>query len=147
LSREAKRSISRRVTDGAKREPPAETTRIADSNCSSGASFSRNPLAPTRSAANTYSSRSKVVSTSTRGASARSEICRVASMPSTRGMRTSINTTSGFSVRAVATASIPSPASPTTSSSGSDPRIILKPERTSRWSSAIRTRITAAAAL
>ena len=65
----AKRSISRRVTAGAKSEPPSATTRIAARSCASGASLSRKPLAPARSAAKTYSSRSKVVRTSTRGGS------------------------------------------------------------------------------
>ena len=43
-------SISRRVTDGANNEPPSATTRIAVISRSSGASLSRNPLAPARSA-------------------------------------------------------------------------------------------------
>ena len=67
--RSAKRSISRRVTAGANSEPPSAMTWIAARSCASGASLSRKPLAPARRAANTYSSRSKVVSTSTRGGS------------------------------------------------------------------------------
>ena len=55
-------------------------------------------------------------------------------------MRMSISTTSGFSRRASSTASTPSAASPMTSRSSSASRIILKPARTSAWSSAIRTR-------
>src|SRR5215211_5054921 len=52
---------------------------------------------------------------------------RVASIPSTSGMRTSIRTTSGRKRRASATASRPSAASPTTSMSSSASRIMRKP--------------------
>ena len=45
----------------------AATTRMAASSSSGGASLSMNPLAPTRSAPKTYSSRSNVVRISTRG--------------------------------------------------------------------------------
>ena len=43
-------AMSRRVTDGANSDPPSATTRIAATSCSSGASLSRKPLAPARSA-------------------------------------------------------------------------------------------------
>ncbi len=43
-------------------------------------------------------------------------ICRVASMPSSSGIRTSMSTTSGLVLRVTATAAVPVPASPTTSS-------------------------------
>src|SRR6266853_629504 len=66
---------------------------------------------------------------------------RVASMPSTPGMRMSIRTTSGCSVRTASIAVGPSAASPTTSRSGWASRIIRKPARTSAWSSTMRTRI------
>src|SRR6266508_3068177 len=46
----AKRSIRRRVTAGAKSEPPAATMRMPARSCSSGASLSKKPLAPARSA-------------------------------------------------------------------------------------------------
>ena len=140
----AKRSISRGVTAGEKSAPPPAATRIAARSCSSGASLSRNPLAPARSASNTYSSRSKVVSTRTRGAARRrAMIRRVASMPSTLGMRTSMSTTSGCSSRASATgldavgrlADDLDARRRSAGSSGS-------PTRTSVWSSARRTRIT-----
>ena len=65
---------------------------------------------------------------------------RVASMPSSSGMRMSMSTTSGSSALAIVTASAPSEASPTTSRSSSASRIILNPARTSAWSSAIRMR-------
>ena len=66
-----------------------------------GVSLSRKPLAPARSASKTYSSRSNVVTTRTRGApSPEARIRRVASMPSSTGMRTSISTTSGRSAAA-----------------------------------------------
>src|SRR5689334_19163537 len=67
-------------------------------------------------------------------------IRRVASMPSSSGMRMSMRTTSGSRRPAMATASPPSEASPTTSRSSSASRIILNPARTSAWSSAIRMR-------
>src|ERR1700694_5625259 len=66
---------------------------------------------------------------------------RVASIPSTPGMRMSIRTTSGSSVRTASIAADPSPASPTTSRSGWASRIIRKPARISAWSSTMRTRI------
>src|ERR1700694_5969702 len=66
---------------------------------------------------------------------------RVASMPSTPGIRTSIRTTSGRSVRTASIAADPSPASPTTSRSGCASRIMRKPARTKAWSSTIKTRI------
>ena len=66
---------------------------------------------------------------------------RVASIPFSLGMRTSISTTSGAVSPARSTASSPSPASPTTSRSGSALRISRKPALTSAWSSASRTRI------
>ena len=46
----AKRSIRRLVTAGAKRDAPSATILIPDTSCSSGASLSRKPLAPARSA-------------------------------------------------------------------------------------------------
>lgn len=51
----------------------------------------------------------------------------VASMPSMRGMRMSMSTTSGRSCRARSTASQPSPASPTTVNSPVDSRISRNP--------------------
>src|ERR1700730_4749824 len=66
---------------------------------------------------------------------------RVASMPSTPGIRMSIRTTSGSSVRTASIAADPSPASPTTSRSGWASRIIRNPARISAWSSTMRTRI------
>src|SRR4051794_26098437 len=65
---------------------------------------------------------------------------RVASMPSSSGMRMSMSTTSGSRSSAIVTAWAPSEASPTTSRSSSASRIILNPARTSAWSSAIRMR-------
>ncbi len=58
-------------------------------------SLSRKPLAPARSAAKTYSSRSNVVRISVCTPQASAVIWRVASMPSMTGIRTSISTTSG----------------------------------------------------
>ena len=83
-------------------------------------SLSRKPDAPARSAPNTYSSSSNVVSTTMRvpAARGRAVIRRVASRPSMRGIRMSISTTSGRARRASSTASAPSAASPTTSMSG-----------------------------
>src|ERR1035437_1234114 len=66
---------------------------------------------------------------------------RVASMPFSSGMLTSITTTSGRSCSARSTASRPLAASPTISMSASAARIILKPWRTTAWSSARRMRM------
>ena len=103
------------------------------------ASLSRKPLAPARSAAWAYSSRSKVVRISTRLVSPCSTISRVASMPSMPGIRTSISTTSGASRRVSSSASRPSAASPTTDRSSCDSSTIRNPIRSSGWSSASST--------
>ena len=58
-------------------------------------------------------------------------ICRVASIPSSTGMRMSISTTSGLSRLASRTASSPSAASPMTVASGSPSRILRNLTRTS----------------
>src|SRR5215472_676714 len=60
--RRAKSAINRRVTDGASSASPVATTRTAWTSSAAGASLSRKPLAPARSASYTYSSRSNVVS-------------------------------------------------------------------------------------
>ena len=98
------------VTVGASSASPAAMTRTASNSRSAVTSLSRNPLAPTRSASKTYSSRSKVVRISTRGAWSSSVSCRGASMPSVPGIRMSIRTTSGLRSRQVRTASAPSAA-------------------------------------
>src|SRR3989442_11164681 len=74
----------------------------------------------------------------TRGIS--SLIARVATRPSTSGIRMSISTRSGCSWRDSSTASRPVAASPTTSRSGSGSSIVLSPSRASSWSSAMMTR-------
>ena len=81
-ARRTNASMTRRVTPGASSDSPAATTRIAAASSSAGASLSRKPEAPARSASKTYSSRSKVVSTSTRVGTRASTSCRVAAMPS-----------------------------------------------------------------
>src|ERR1700722_9043989 len=63
---------------------------------------------------------------------------RVASIPFSSGMATSITTTSGCSCSASSTASRPLPASPTICISGCVSRIKRKPLRTMAWSSARR---------
>ena len=62
-------------------------------------------------------------------------------MPLWPGMTTSMRTTSGFCSRASNTASLTSPASPTTSMSCSASSSRRRPARTTAWSSTIRTRI------
>src|SRR5688572_18771199 len=66
---------------------------------------------------------------------------RVASMPLSSGIATSMTTTSGFSCSVMVTASRPLPASPTISMSAWAPRIIRKPWRTTAWSSANKIRV------
>ena len=68
-------------------------------------------------------------------------ICRVASMPSSTGMRTSISSTSGLADRATATASAPLAASPTTARPGVAATMPQNPTRTRAWSSATATEI------
>ena len=76
-----------------------------------------------------------------------SRMVRVASMPLTRGIRTSISTTSGANSSDLVIASSPSSASATTSMPSSDSRTMLRPRRNSAWSSAIRTRIGSSSTL
>ena len=106
--------ISRRVTVGDSIDAPEATTRTAWTSSRGGVSFSRNPAAPAWRAPNTWSSRSKVVSTMTEGAGSRARMAAVAAIPSSRGMRTSISTTSGAQRRTASAAPAPSSASPTT---------------------------------
>ena len=61
--------MSRRVTLGESSASPAATARTARSSSVGSVSFTRNPLAPLRSASNTYSSSSNVVRITTRTAS------------------------------------------------------------------------------
>src|SRR3984957_20274631 len=133
--------MSRRVTLGARSASPAATTRIAFSSSSSGRLLSAKPLAPARSASKTYSSRSKVVRMSTRAppGPGAEVICRVASIPSITGIRTSITTTSGARLPASSTACLPSAASPTTCRSFSASISEENAVRSKAWSSTIRT--------
>jgi hypothetical protein len=71
-------------------------------------------------------------------------IRRVAAMPSRRGMRTSMITTSGSRSRHRSTAAAPSAASPTTAKSGWVSSIAPKAERTTSWSSTTTMRISGA---
>jgi hypothetical protein len=135
--------ISRLVTPGASRASPEATTRTPSNSRSAVTSLSRKPLAPARSASNTYSSRSNVVKISTRGAwPPSSASCRVASMPSVPGILTSISTTSGRADRQTRTASAPSAAVPSTVKSGWVSSSAAKPARTTSWSSATTIPIT-----
>src|SRR5262245_42383950 len=69
-------------------------------------------------------------------------ISLVAAIPSSSGIATSITTTSGLSCAAIVTASRPLLASPTTVMSRAVPSTARKPARTTRWSSANKTRIS-----
>jgi hypothetical protein len=64
-------------------------------------------------------------------------------MPSSTGIRMSINVTSGSSRLTSSTAASPSAASPTTSMSGSVDSSEVNPARTIPWSSTMTTRIGA----
>ena len=125
-----KSAISRLVTDGASSASPAATTLTACTSSAAGASLSRKPLAPARSAWYTYSSRSNVVSMSIRGPPSPLSSSRVAASPSMTGIRTSISTTSGVARRAIFTASAPSAASPATTIPGWAASSAPKPSRT-----------------
>ena len=67
-----------------------------------------------------------------------------ASSPLRLGMRTSSSTTSGTVSWASSMALLPSPASPTTSMSGSTPSSMVSPRRNSSWSSTTTTRTDSA---
>ena len=86
---------------GAKSASPQPTAATAASSRSGPESLSRKPDAPARSAPYTYSSRSNVVSTRTRGAgsAACSRIFAVAVMPFMPGILMSIKMTSGRAAR------------------------------------------------
>src|SRR5690625_2678792 len=138
----AKRSNIRLVMLGASMALPSWTVRTAEIRSRGGVSLSKKPTAPARSAACTYSSRSKVVSRTTRGASGNAVSRLAAVIPSVPGMRMSSRITSGDSSSASRTASSPSSPSPTTSMSGAASRIMRNPDLT-RVSSSIRSvRIT-----
>src|SRR5262245_21499919 len=62
-------------------------------------------------------------------------------MPSVPGIRRSNSTTSGRYASAIETAASPSPASPTSSNSGSASNMPRSPSRTTGWSSTISRRI------
>ena len=64
----ANASMRRRVTLGERSASPAATARTARSSSTGSVSFTRKPLAPARSASNTYSSSSNVVRITTRTA-------------------------------------------------------------------------------
>ncbi len=99
------------------------------------------PRAPARIAANTVSSSSCIVRTRTATCGAPSTSRRVASIPSSPGMLTSISTTSGWVVPARRIASSPVVASPASSMSGAVPSSDRRPDRNEAWSSATRTRM------
>ena len=109
---------------------PLAAAWIAWVRSSGPASLSRKPRAPALSAPWTYSSRSKVVITTTAIGSSTSgpASARVASSPLSSGMRMSNRHTSGRSARARRTASRPSRASAITSIPGWASRIIRSPD-------------------
>ena len=106
----AKRSSSsRRVTEGARRASPAATTRMASMRSSGGTSFRRKPLAPARERFDHVLVEVEGREDQDPEAVGRAGLParrRVASTPSTRGIRMSIRTTSGRSRRASLTASL-----------------------------------------
>ena len=96
LSRPAKRSISRRVTAGAKREPPSATTLDRREQLRLGRVLEQEAARAGAERRRTRTRRGRRSSARARAAARpATTICRVASIPSTRGMRTSISTTSG----------------------------------------------------
>ena len=135
-----KYAVSRRATPGPKIASPAATALTARSSSARWAPLSRYPRAPARTAANTVSSSSCIVSTSTATCGAASTMRRVASTPSMPGMLMSISTTSGWSERAAATAASPESASPTTTTSLAVSSSARSPARNAGWSSATSTR-------
>ena len=124
------------------------TTRSACSSSAGWVSFSRNPLAPARSARKMYSSSPKLVRITTRTPASRSSatICLVASRPSSTGIWMSTSAMSGRCSAASATACCPSAASATTSMSSSASSSDRMPLRISAWSSASRILIMTAPA-
>jgi hypothetical protein len=83
----------------------------------------------------------KEVSTTTCTAGSWATMWRVASTPPIRGIDRSISTTWGLSFLASATASRPSEAVPTTSTSSTTSSSDWSPASSSRWSSTSSTRI------
>ena len=103
------------VTLGDRIGSPSTTRCTASTIVAGGVSLRRKPLAPSRSAATTYSSASNVVSTITAGPSSAAASCLVASIPSIFGIRMSMSTTSGRSRPISSSPAAPSPAWPTMS--------------------------------
>ena len=137
--------ITRFVIAGESSASPAATVRTAAISCSGGSSLRTNPLAPALSASYTYSSSPNVVRMRIRALGSAAMTRRVASRPSSSGIRISINTTSARAWRASRTACLPVAASATTARSGALCTIIRSPARTSSWSwgSSTRTAVMA----
>ena len=131
--RDAKDSMTRRVTDGDNNDSPAATSRIARNMSAGSVSLIRKPAAPACRASKTYSSSSKVVSMITRtpARDGSPTIIRNAAIPSSCGIRMSIKITSGRVRRASSTACRPFSASPASSRSSSDSMRTRRPIRTS----------------
>ena len=134
-------AITRRVTDGDSSDSPAAASRTARSMSAGSESLIRKPAAPACSASNTCSSVSNVVSTITRtpASAGSAATARSAAIPSSRGIRMSIRTTSGRTRRTRSSAARPSSASPTSSRSSSELIKVRSPIRTSGWSSTTTT--------
>src|SRR5439155_1740348 len=99
-------SIPLSICDSMK-APPVATWRIASMRSSFDTSFRRYPAAPARTASRRYAGLSCIVTMITAVRDRSSLMRRVASSPSMSGMRTSMSTTSGSSLRAVSIASRP----------------------------------------
>src|SRR5712692_4279571 len=121
--------------------PPVATWRIASIRSSFETSLRRYPAAPARTASRRYAGLSCIVTMITAVRERSSLMRRVASRPSMSGMRTSMSTTSGSSLRALSIASRPVLASPTTVRSSALASMDATPCRTSSWSSTRSTRI------
>src|SRR4029079_11365104 len=135
------RWASRRATAGSRWTSPAKAARTAVATSSASASLRTYPDAPASRAAVTFSSSMKLVIV-TISVSGRSALIRpIAVTPSMFGMRRSISTTSGSRRRPIATPSLPSAASPTTSMSSWRSKNTRRPIRTTEWSSTMRTRM------
>src|SRR4051794_39642539 len=126
-------------TFGSKTVSPAAIFRIAGPNSRSIAFLRTYPLAPASMAWRTQVLSLCMLSMRTAVSGLSSIICRVASSPFIRGNAQSMTTTCGRSCLASLTDSSPSPASPTTSMSGSSSSMRRKPRRTRLWSSTSKT--------
>ena len=141
----ARRALRKRPAAFGSRGLRRAAASIARRRSAGSASLSRYPAAPASRARRIRSRSENEVRTTTATPGCAARILLVASIPSSTGISRSISTTSGSRSAQSDTASSPSAAAPTSSTPANVARSCVSPARTTAWSSATTTRITAPA--